>query len=144
MSLLLLAPLFLLGLGTLVVPVIVHLIHRHKRESVPFPSLMFIQRIPYKDVRRQQLRHKLLFALRCLALILLALAFARPFLENATEAAAAEIAGREVVILLDRSHSMRFGDRCQRAVEQARARLDMLGPLDRATVVLFAETAEAT
>ena len=144
MSLLLLAPLFLLGLGTLVVPVIVHLIHRHKRESVPFPSLMFIQRIPYKDVRRQQLRHKLLFALRCLALILLALAFARPFLENATEATATDIAGREVVILLDRSHSMRFGDRWQRAVEQARARLDILGPLDRATVVLFAETAEAT
>ncbi len=143
MSLLLLAPLFLLGLGTLVVPVIVHLIHRHKRESVPFPSLMFIQRIPYKDVRRQQLRHKLLFALRCLALILLALAFARPFLENATEAAAADIAGREVVILLDRSHSMRLGDRWQRAVEQVRARLDVLGPLDRASVVLFAETAEA-
>ena len=144
MSLLLLAPLFLLGLGTLVVPVIVHLIHRHKRESVPFPSLMFIQRIPYKDVRRQQLRHKLLFAIRCLALILLALAFARPFLENATEATAADIAGREVVILLDRSHSMRFGDRWQRGVEQARARLDLLGPLDRATVVLFAETAEVT
>ncbi len=143
MSLLLLAPLFLLGLGMLVVPVIVHLIHRHKRESVPFPSLMFIQRIPYKDVRRQQLRHKLLFALRCLALILLALAFARPFLESATEATATDIAGREVVILLDRSHSMRFGDRWQRAVEQARARLDILGPLDRATVVLFAETAEA-
>lgn len=144
MSLFLLAPLFLLGLGTLVVPVIVHLIHRHKRESVPFPSLMFIQRIPYKDVRRQQLRHKLLFAIRCLALILLALAFARPFLENATEATAADIAGREVVILLDRSHSMRFGDRWQRGVEQARARLDLLGPLDRATVVLFAETAEVT
>lgn len=144
MSLFLLAPLFLLGLGTLVVPVIVHLIHRHKRESIPFPSLMFIQRIPYKDVRRQQLRHKLLFAIRCLALILLALAFARPFLENATEATAADIAGREVVILLDRSHSMRFGDRWQRGVEQARARLDLLGPLDRATVVLFAETAEVT
>lgn len=144
MSLFLLAPLFLLGLGTLVVPVIVHLIHRHKRESVPFPSLMFIQRIPYKDVRRQQLRHKLLFAIRCLALILLALAFARPFLENATEATAVDIAGREVVILLDRSHSMRFGDRWQRGVEQARARLDLLGPLDRATVVLFAETAEVT
>ncbi len=144
MSLFLLAPLFLLGLGTLVVPVIVHLIHRHKRESVPFPSLMFIQRIPYKDVRRQQLRHKLLFAIRCLALILLALAFARPFLENATEATAADIAGREVVILLDRSHSMRFGDRWQRGVEQARARLDLLGPLDRATIVLFAGTAEVT
>ena len=59
MNLLVLAPLFLLGLGTLLVPVIVHLIHKHKREAVPFPSLMFIQRIPFKDVRRQQLRGNL-------------------------------------------------------------------------------------
>ena len=78
MNLLVLAPLFLLGLGTLLVPVIVHLFHKHKREAVPFPSLMFIERIPFKDVRRQQLRHKFLFALRCLALALLAFAFARP------------------------------------------------------------------
>jgi hypothetical protein len=143
MNLLLLAPLFLLGLMTLVVPIIVHLIHRHKKESVPFPSLMFIQRIPYKDVRRQQLRHKVLFALRCLALILLALAFARPFVDNTAEATLADVGGTEVVILLDRSHSMRFQDHWQRAVEQARARLNALGPLDRASVILFAEAAEA-
>jgi hypothetical protein len=141
MSLLLLAPLFLLGLGTLLVPIIVHLIHKHKREAVLFPSLMFVQRIPFKDVRRQQLRHKVLFALRSLALILLALAFARPFVENTAEAAVATVGGTEVVVVLDRSHSMRFGDRWQRAVDQAHARVDVLGQQDRASLILFAETA---
>ena len=102
MYLLVLAPLFLLGLGTLLVPVIVHLIHKHKREAVPFPSLMFIERIPFKDIRRQQLRHKFLFALRCLALALLAFAFARPFFGNTAQAAVATVGGSEVVILIDR------------------------------------------
>jgi hypothetical protein len=92
-------------------------------------------------MRRQQLRHKILFALRCLALILLALAFARPFVENTAEAAVAAVGGTEVVIVLDRSHSMRFGDRWRRGVDQAQARVDVLGPLDRASLVLFAETA---
>ena len=144
MNLTLLAPLFLLGLAGLAVPVIVHLIHRHKRDPKPFPSLMFIQRIPYKDIRRQQLRHKFLFALRCLALLLLVFAFTRPFFETSAEAAAVVVGGREVVILMDRSHSMRYGDRWTRAVAQAHARVDALGPADRASLVLFAERAEAT
>ncbi len=143
MNLLVLAPLFLLGLGTLLVPVIVHLIHKHKREAVPFPSLMFIERIPFKDIRRQQLRHKFLFALRCLALALLAFAFARPFFGNTAQAAVATIGGSEVVILIDRSHSMAYADRWERAVAQAHARIDALGPLDLASVVFFDEGAEA-
>ena len=139
----LLSPLFLLGLAAIVVPIIVHLIHRQKKEAIPFPSLMFLEQIPYKDTRRQQIRHKFLFALRCLALLLLALAFARPLFEKAAQAAALEAGGREVVILLDRSHSMRYGDRWERAVAQARARVDALGPTDRASLVLFDEGAEA-
>ena len=139
----LLAPFFLLGLGAVVVPILVHLIHRQKKESIPFPSLMFLEQIPFKDARRQQLRHKFLFALRCLALLLLALAFARPLLESSAEAAALEAGGREVVILLDRSHSMRYGDRWDRGVAQARARFDDLGPNDRASLILFDERAEA-
>lgn len=139
----LLAPFFLLGLGAVVVPILVHLVHRQKKESIPFPSLMFLEQIPFKDARRQQLRHKFLFALRCLALLLLALAFARPLLKGSAEAAALEAGGREVVILLDRSHSMRYGDRWDRGVAQARARFDDLGPNDRASLILFDERAEA-
>ena len=77
-----LAPLFFAGLAALAVPILVHLTHKERKDVVVFPSLMFLSRIPYQAVRRQRIRHCLLFALRCLALIFLALAFARPFLNK--------------------------------------------------------------
>ena len=45
-----LTPLFLLGLVGLAVPVIIHLIQRERKNVVQFPSLMFLQRIPYQSV----------------------------------------------------------------------------------------------
>ena len=34
-----LSPLFLLGLATLAIPVLIHLIQREKKQIMPFPSL---------------------------------------------------------------------------------------------------------
>ncbi|HJU64094.1 MAG TPA: BatA domain-containing protein, partial [Gemmatimonadaceae bacterium] len=139
-----LTPAFLVGLAALAVPVLVHLIHRERKETVPFPSLMFLHQIPFKSVRRQKIRHWLLFALRCLALALLVLAFARPFLQSREARAIATGTGaREVVILVDRSYSMGYGDRWQRALEAARRTIDGLGSDDRATMVFFADRAQA-
>jgi uncharacterized membrane protein len=102
-----LAPLFFAGLLALAVPILVHLTHKERKDVVVFPSLMFLSKIPYQAVRRQRIRHWLLFALRCLALILLALAFARPFLNRASAATPVRgLGARELVILLDRSYSM--------------------------------------
>jgi hypothetical protein len=135
-----LAPLFLIGLGAVSVPVVIHLINRERKVVVEFPSLMFLRRIPYKSVRRQKIRHLLLLLLRCLALALLAAAFARPFFTR--HAAAASTAGaREVVILLDQSASMGYGTRWARAKDAARRALSTLRAGDRATLVLFANDA---
>ena len=102
-----LAPAFLAGLIALAVPVLIHLTHRERREVVVFPSLMFIRKIPFKSVRKQRLRHLLLFAMRCLALLLLVIAFARPLIGRRADAAAAANRGtRELVILIDQSYSM--------------------------------------
>jgi hypothetical protein len=139
----LLAPLFLVGLLALAVPVLVHLTHRQRREPVAFPSLMFLRRIEFKTTRRQRLRDRLLFALRAIALALLALAFARPFLRARDAAPAEGRAGRDVVILLDHSFSMGYGDRWARARAAALRTIDGLGAADRATVVRFAARAEA-
>ena len=138
-----LTPLFLAGLLALAVPLIVHLIHRERHEVVPFPSLMFLQKIPYRTVKRQKIRHLLLFALRCLAIALLALAFARPFFRKDAPTAASGLGARELVILLDRSYSMGYGDRWQRAVAEAKKAIDGVAPEDRATLVTFADAAEA-
>ena len=49
--------------------------------------------------------------------------------------------GRDVVILLDRSYSMEYGDRWQRATTAAKEAIDKMGASDRGVVVYFAGTA---
>ena len=115
-----LTPLFLVGLGAIAVPVIIHLIQKERKNVVAFPSLMFLRRIPYQSVNRRRIRNWPLLLLRLAALSLIVLAFARPFLRRETLAAAAAGGAREVVILIDRSYSMGFGDRWARAIDAAR------------------------
>jgi hypothetical protein len=137
------APLVLLGLGALAVPVILHLIQREKKQIVEFPSLMFIRRIPYQSVRRRRIRNWLLLAVRLVALALIVLAFARPFFRRQELAAAAQNGARELVILLDSSYSMGYGDRWSRATAAARNAVNGLGPGDKASLVLFSTGADA-
>lgn len=138
-----LAPLFLAGLAALAVPIFVHLINRERKEITEFPSLMFLQRIPYRSVRRQKIRNWLLFLMRSLALILLVAAFARPFIERRIALGGGIDTSREVVVLLDRSYSMGYGDHWSRAVDAARAAISGIGGNDRLTIVAFAETPTA-
>jgi hypothetical protein len=137
-----LTPLFLAGLAALAIPVLLHLIQRERRNVVQFPSLMFIRRIPYQSVQRRRIRHWLLLAMRLAALTLLVLAFARPFFRSTDLAAASGAGAREVVVLLDRSYSMGYGDRWNQAVAAARTALAGLQPEDRGSVVLFGSSAE--
>ena len=143
MGLELLTPAFLLGLLALAIPIAIHLAEREKRDRVLFPSLMFLQRIPYKAARRQRLRHRALLALRCLALALLALAFAGPQLGGSSGIARVLPEARARVVLLDRSYSMGYADRFARAVAAAERSLGELGPDDLSSVVTFGTTAEA-
>ena len=137
-----LTPLFLLGLAGLAVPVIIHLIQRERKHVVEFPSLMFLRRIPYQSVRRRRVRHWPLLLLRLAALALIVLAFARPFFRRPDVAAAAAGGAREVVVLVDRSYSMAYGDRWARAVDAARNAATALGPADRASIVFFSTGAQ--
>jgi hypothetical protein len=139
-----LAPLFALGLAALAIPILVHLVHKERKETTPFPSLMFLLRTPYQHSRRQRIRDWLLFLTRAMVFLLLVAAFARPVFDRPPDAAAAVTGGgREVVILLDRSFSMQIADRWSRAQAAARQAVDALGPADRATLVLFADQARA-
>jgi hypothetical protein len=137
-----LAPLFLLGLAALAIPVLIHLIQRERKRVVEFPSLMFLRRIPYQSVRRRRIRNWLLLLLRAGALLLIVAAFARPFFRQGPLAASAVAGARELVIVLDQSASMGYGDHWQRARAAARQAVDGLGPDDRATLVLFSTSAE--
>src|SRR3954465_8335656 len=129
-----LAPAFLAGLAAIAVPVLIHLINPERKIVVEFPSLMFLQRIPYRSIRRQKIRHLLLLILRCLALALFVLAFARPWFQRSKHAGAATSGAREVVILIDRSYSMGYGNRWKPALEKAGEVVRAISPADRATI----------
>ncbi len=143
MSVTFLAPLFLAGLAAIAIPILIHLTHRERRDVIPFPSLMFLRRVPYRTVRRQRIRHWLLFLLRAAAVILAVVAFARPLLDRASLGPVILGSAREVVILIDRSYSMGYGDRWSRALNAARRTIDGPGRDHRATVVFFSDLAEA-
>jgi len=139
-----LAPLFLVASAAIGIPIFVHLIQRERKRVIQFPSLMFVQRIPYQSVRRRRIRHWALLMMRCAALLMIVAAFARPFLKQ--EAAAAAVIGgtREIVVLLDHSASMGYGDHWDRAKDAARTAIRSLGTSDKATLVLFSRNAEET
>ncbi len=132
-----LAPAFFVALAALAVPLIVHLIQRERKEAVPFPSLMFLSQVPYKSTRRRQIRNWVLFLMRAAALAIIVAAFARPLVQKDLSATSPLAVAREVVILLDRSYSMGYGDRWDRAVRAAGGAVDGIGGEDRATLVLF-------
>jgi hypothetical protein len=136
-----LTPLFLVGLAGLAIPVILHLIQKERKNVVQFPSLMFLRRIPYQSVRRRRIRHWFLLFMRLAALALIVLAFARPFLRR-TEITASASGAREVVLLIDRSYSMGYGDKWQKAMSAAQSAIGGLTSGDRASVVFFSSATE--
>lgn len=145
MSLSFLVPAFLAGLLALAIPVVIHLSRRQAREPVQFPSLMFLRKIPQQTEERRQIHRWPLLLLRCLAILLLVLAFARPFLQREEAQANVPTAGaREVVLLIDRSYSMGVGDRWERAVEAGIDAINGMSSGDRGTLIFFDSGAEAT
>jgi hypothetical protein len=139
----LLAPLFALGAAAIVIPLLVHLVHKERKDALAFPSLMFLRRTPYPFSARQRIRDWVLFVLRSALIVLAALAFARPVIARRQAAAAAAAGGQEIVVLLDRSFSMRYSNRWQRARAEVRRVIDGVGNGDRATIIPFDRRASA-
>jgi len=133
-------PLFLVGSLALIAPILVHLVRREASRRVLFSSLMFVRRTPKASLRKQRLRHPLLLLLRMAALLLLVLAIARPLLTDPDAIGLSGSGGRSLILLLDDSFSMRFGDRFERAQSQARTILEGMGPADRVRTVVYSDS----
>ena len=133
-------PLFLIGSLALIAPILVHLVRRETSRRVLFSSLMFVRRTPKASLRKQRLRHPLLLLLRMAALLLLVLAIARPLLTDPDAVGLSGSGGRSLILLLDDSFSMRFGDRFERAQAQARTILQSMAPGDRVRTVVFSDS----
>ncbi len=75
----------ILGLGSLLVgiPILLHLLMQPKPKHFAFPALRFVRQMHRTNQRSLQLRHWLLLALRCLLILALVAAFARPSTSSA-------------------------------------------------------------
>jgi len=82
-----LTPWLLGGAALAAVPVILHLVMRQQPQHVTFPALRFLRLDRVSNRQRLKLRHLLLLALRVAAIVLLALALARPSLRGSGDVA---------------------------------------------------------
>lgn len=132
-----LTPLYLLGALAIGLPILFHLIRRTPRGRQVFSSVMFLEPSPPRITRRSRIEHWLLLCLRGLAVCLLAIAFARPFLRQQAAADVEAGAGRWIAILLDTSASMRREGLWHEAVTRVRTLIESARPDDRLAVYTF-------
>ena len=101
---------------------------------------MFLTPSPPRLTRRSRLDNILLLLLRGLALTLLAIAFARPFLRRAASEITEDAPQERIAVLVDASASMRREDLWQQAVAAARQAVAEARPLDQIAVYVFDES----
>jgi hypothetical protein len=132
-----LAPLFLLGGLAVALPVVFHLVRRSSREKQMFSSLMFLKPTPPRMTRRNRLENIFLLLLRCLAICILALGFARPFLQKPMAATPTSAAGAQIVLLVDTSASMKRDGVWAEALAKANAALEQTTTADQVAILTF-------
>lgn len=130
-----LAPWFLGGALAVGLPIWLHLLRQHKSVPLPFSSLMFFEQRTQSSIKHRRLRYLLLFAMRVALIVLLALAFANPFVESSGGSSSGS--DKMVVLAVDNSFSMRQGDRLARAKQEASTAISAVRPSDRAQVLAF-------
>ena len=128
-------PAFLFGALAAAVPVLLHFFARDRAPRLPFSDVRFLERAFVRRDRRRRLRELLLLALRVAALLLLAVAFARPFLD------AAGRGQRVTVLVVDRSLSLSAPGQMALARERAREVIASTSPDEPIAVVAFDDRA---
>jgi len=133
-----LAPLFLAGAAAAAIPVVLHLLKREPEARVQFAAVKLLKKAPVEHTQRRHLRELILLALRIAALVLLALAFARPFFASGAASASTGI----VVVALDTSFSMSAPGQFERAKQLAKDAVAHAPSGDLVGVVTFDDAAQ--
>ena len=115
-------------LGTLAVasPILIHLLNKRRFKIVNWAAMDFLFQADKKNRRRVQLENFILLLLRCLAMLLLALMLARPFLPSNITAILAQAQKVERVILIDDSLSQRVLNGTQPSIDVTKESLKNL------------------
>ena len=132
-----LSPLFLAGAAAAAVPIVLHLLKRDPEQRVKFPAVKLLKEAPVERTDRRRLRELLLLALRVATLMLMALAFARPFFPTGTMGP-----GGVTMIAFDTSYSLDAPGRFDRAKQLAIDAIGRAAPGDLVGVVTFADQAQ--
>ncbi len=132
-----LTPLFWIAAAAVGIPILLHLTRREVKRPIPFASLMFLKRIPVQEFRRRKIRHWLLLALRCLALLALVAAFTQPVINRLFLAQVAGTARRSTVLLVDHSLSMSRPAVWRRAAARVSSAISNLERGDEGCLIAF-------
>jgi hypothetical protein len=134
-------PLLLLGALGVALPILAHLLNQQKVKRTDWAAMQFLNRNVRVRSRQIRLRDLLLLCLRCLALLLLVLAFARPAWRDGV---ASWIPGERragIVIGLDASFSMAHGGedatRFDRALDQVKVISETIQAGDPVSLILL-------
>lgn len=130
----LLAPLFLLGLLVIALPLWLHRMNFSDPPSQPFSSVRLMRHSEQTASTEQELRYWLLLACRILALVLLVLLFAEPvFRSNSPLLAGAE--QKHNLIVVDQSLSMSAPNVWQEAIDNAELFIEAMENNETAQVI---------
>jgi hypothetical protein len=132
-----LAPFYLLTGLAIGLPVAFHMIRRTPQGRQLFSSVMFLNPSPPRLTRRSRIEDWLLLILRSLAVVILALAFARPFLRAHDSQADIVQPGQRIAILLDRSASMQQPGYWEQSLRNLSDVLTAAQPQDSVSILLF-------
>jgi hypothetical protein len=132
-----LSPLYLLGALAVAVPILLHLFRRRTETVVDFPAVRLLSKSPVEHRRRRRLREIVLLALRVSALVLLAGAFARPYLAGSRPTADAPV----TVVAVDTSFSLSSPEVFARARQLAEEEVRNAPPTHAVALVAFGDTA---
>jgi hypothetical protein len=127
------------GIVTLAVPILIHLLSRDTAAKYSFPSLRFLERATLEPTRRTRLTDPLLLLVRCAILVSAVAALARPLWSTAArERTLASWTARAIIVDTSASMAGRMVG-AERALDRARARATTLA--DSAQSALRIETA---
>lgn len=135
----LLAPLFLLGLLGIALPVWLHRLNTRNPQRQAFSSTMLLEQSTQQTHVRKQLRYLLLLSLRILFLILMILAFSKPLITRPPIIAGGEGATLHYIVM-DTSMSMNYGERFEGLMSAAGEIIDGMAGGDLAQIISVSNT----
>lgn len=132
-----LTPFYAAAALAIAAPILLHLVKRQPKDRVEFSSLLFLPESPPKLTRSSRIENWFLLFLRSLVLLMIAMAFARPYWSDASESDRNATIGKRTCIVIDQSASMQRDGVWDDAIRKANEVIDNANAADIIAVYAF-------